>query len=86
MKAKVIKKFKDKRKGVYRNVGDVIEISEERFKEIVKTGPFVEEYTETPLPAETPSTNDETQNGTEQKTVTDETPKTKKTSKKTAAE
>ena len=43
MKAKVLVKFKDKYdlKKVYK-VDDVIEVTEERFEEILQVGPFVE--------------------------------------------
>lgn len=52
MKAKVLKKFKDKKNGKIRNVGDVIIVTEERFKEILTKGKLVEEYKEEPKKAE----------------------------------
>lgn len=41
MKAIVIKKFKDKEENLIREVGNVIEVTEERFKEINKTDRFL---------------------------------------------
>lgn len=46
MKIKVIKRFKDKNSGKIYKVGDVLTVSKERFAEIVKAGPYVEEYKE----------------------------------------
>lgn len=43
MKAKVLRKFKDKHSGKMHNVGDIITISKERFAEILKVGPLVAE-------------------------------------------
>ena len=41
-KVEVIRKFKDKRaKGIERNVGDIIEVSQRRLEEIQKAGEFV---------------------------------------------
>ena len=57
MKAKVLVKFKDKYdlKKVYK-VGDVIEVTEERFEEILQVGPFVEAVIEKDEePAEEPA-------------------------------
>lgn len=57
MKAKVLVKFKDKYdlKKVYK-VGDVIEVTEERFEEILQVGPFVEAVIEQDEePAEEPA-------------------------------
>lgn len=46
MKAKVIKKFKDKHTGKLHNAGDIITISKERFAEILTVAPLVEEVKE----------------------------------------
>lgn len=43
MKAKVLKRFKDKHSGKIHNVGDTLTISRERFNEILKVAPLVEE-------------------------------------------
>lgn len=43
MKAKVLKKFRDKNTGKIHKKNDVITISKERFEEILKAGKFVEE-------------------------------------------
>lgn len=43
MKAKVTKKFRDKYTGEIHKVGDIINISKKRFKEILTVGNFVEE-------------------------------------------
>lgn len=43
MKAKVLKKFKDKYSGKTHEVGDVLTISKERFNEILAVAPLVEE-------------------------------------------
>jgi hypothetical protein len=42
MKAKVLKRFKDKHTGELHSKGTTITISEERYEEIMKVGPFVE--------------------------------------------
>lgn len=47
MKAKVLKRFKDKYSGKIHNVGDVITISKDRFNEILTVGEFVEEIKKT---------------------------------------
>ena len=47
MKAKVLKKFRDKHSGEYHEAGTVISISKERFEEILKVAPLVEEVKET---------------------------------------
>lgn len=47
MKAKVIAKFKDKHTGKVHKVGEVLTISKERFEEILKVAPLVEEVKET---------------------------------------
>ena len=43
MKAKVLKRFKDKYSGKVYNVGQVLTISRERFNEILAVAPLVEE-------------------------------------------
>lgn len=43
MKAKVLKRFKDKHSGKIHERGEVLTISKERFAEIVAVGAFVEE-------------------------------------------
>lgn len=47
MKAKVLKKFKDKHSGKIHNAGDTIIISKERYAEILTVAPLVEEIKET---------------------------------------
>jgi hypothetical protein len=47
MKAKVLKKFKDKHSGKIHNVGETMTISKERFAEILEVAPLVEEVKET---------------------------------------
>lgn len=47
MKAKVLKKFKDKHSGKIHEVGDTLTISKERFNEILSVGPLVEEAKDT---------------------------------------
>lgn len=42
MKAKVLKRFKDKHTGKLHQKGTTITISKERFEEILTVGPFVE--------------------------------------------
>ncbi|WP_164995858.1 hypothetical protein [Miniphocaeibacter massiliensis] len=39
-------KFKDKKEGVIRDVGDTFSISKKRYEEILKVGKFVEEIKE----------------------------------------
>lgn len=46
MKAKVLQEFKDKYSGKLHKVGDVIEVSAERFEEIQTVGNLVEEVKE----------------------------------------
>lgn len=46
MKAKVLKKFKDKHNGKMYMPGDIITISKKRFAEILETDVLVEEVTE----------------------------------------
>ena len=43
MKAKVLKRFKDKHSGKIHEQGEVLTISKDRFNEILKVGAFVEE-------------------------------------------
>lgn len=43
MKAKVLKKFRDKHTGEIHNPGDVIKISKKRYEEIMTVGNYVEE-------------------------------------------
>ena len=42
MKAKVIKRFKDKHTGELHQKGTTITITKERFEEILSVGPFIE--------------------------------------------
>ena len=46
MKAKVLKKFKDKHNGKIYEVGDIITISKKRYAEILEVDVLVEEVTE----------------------------------------
>ena len=46
MKAKVLKRFKDKYNGKLYEPGEIITLSKKRFAEILKVGPLVEEVTE----------------------------------------
>lgn len=46
MKAKVLQEFRDKYSGKLHKVGDVIEVSAERFEEIQTVGNLVEEVKE----------------------------------------
>lgn len=48
MKAIVKIRFIDKITGNMRKVGDVFTCNKERFEEILKAGPYVEEYKEEP--------------------------------------
>lgn len=41
VKVKVIKAFKDKETGKLRKVGETLEITEDRYKEIMKVGKFL---------------------------------------------
>lgn len=41
MKAKVVLKYRDKETNIINNVGDVIDVTEERFEEITKAGPYL---------------------------------------------
>ena len=52
MKAKVIKKFRDKKTKEIRKTGEIFEVSKKRFEEILAVGPFVEEYKEEPAETE----------------------------------
>lgn len=56
MKVKVIKKFKDIHTKKIHKVGKVMDISKERYEEILKTGDFVEEVKKEELPDEEPET------------------------------
>ncbi len=47
MKVKVIKKFRDKYSGEYYKVGKILVISKERYDEIIKVAPLVEEVKDT---------------------------------------
>ena len=47
MKAKVLRKFRDKHSGRYYEAGEFITISKERFNEILTVAPLVEEVKET---------------------------------------
>lgn len=47
MKAKVLKKFRDKYSGKYYKVGEVIVISKDRYEEIQKVDNLVEEVKDT---------------------------------------
>lgn len=46
MKAKVLKRFKDKYNGKIYEAGEIITISKKRFNEILKVDALVEEVTE----------------------------------------
>ena len=46
MKVKTIKRFKDKHTGKVHKVGDVFTVNKDRFSEIIKSGKFVEEFSE----------------------------------------
>lgn len=52
MKAKVLKKFKDKYSGKTYAVGDVLTISKDRFNEILEVAPLVEEVKKSKSAAE----------------------------------
>ena len=43
MKVKAIVKFNDLKEGVVREIGDEFTVSKERYEQILKVGPFVEE-------------------------------------------
>lgn len=43
MKAKVLKRFRDKHSGKIHECGEVLTISKDRYNEILKVGAFVEE-------------------------------------------
>lgn len=47
MKAKVLKRFKDKHNGAIYESGDIITITKKRFAEILKVDKLVEEISET---------------------------------------
>lgn len=46
MKVKVLKSFRDKHTKKRHNVGDIMEVTEERFAEILEKGPLVEKISE----------------------------------------
>lgn len=46
MKAKVLKRFKDKYTGEIHEAGDIITVTKKRFKEILEVDVLVEEVTE----------------------------------------
>lgn len=46
MKAKVLKRFKDKHTGEIHEEGDIITVTKKRFKEILEVDVLVEEVTE----------------------------------------
>lgn len=46
MKAKVVKRFKDKYTGEIHEAGDIITVTKKRFKEILEVDALVEEVTE----------------------------------------
>ena len=46
MKAKVLKRFKDKHTGEIHYAGTIITVTKKRFAEILETGKLVAEYTE----------------------------------------
>lgn len=43
---KCLKNFRDKHTGKIHKAGDIFKVTEERFKEIIEVGKFVEKYTE----------------------------------------
>lgn len=47
MKAKVLKKFKDKYSGKFHEVDEIMTLSKERYEEILKVDKLVEEVKET---------------------------------------
>lgn len=46
MKVKTVIRFRDKKENVIREVGEEFTVSQTRFKEILKVGPFIEAVTE----------------------------------------
>lgn len=46
MKARVLKRFRDKHNGTIYNPDEIITVSKKRFEEILKTAPLVEEVVE----------------------------------------
>lgn len=46
MKVKVIRKYRDRHTGVIHHSGDVLEITEERYKEIMRVGRYVHRFAE----------------------------------------
>jgi len=51
MKVKVIMPFKDKGSGKVRNIGEIFDVTKERFEEIKKAGRFVVEVKQEEKPA-----------------------------------
>lgn len=51
MKAKVVMPFKDKDSGKVRNIGEVFDVTKERFAEIKKAGRYVAEVKQEEKPA-----------------------------------
>lgn len=75
MNVKTTVKFRDLKEGIVREVGDVFECTEKRYKEILKKGPFVEKVEDEAEPAEEPEAEAETE----------EEPAPKKTTRRTAS-
>ena len=89
MKVKVLKKFKDKHTKAIHKANDVIDISQERFDEILKTDLFVEKVEElnegTAEEPELEKADDETEKETVAPAQNKETKEEKKNSTKTTA-
>lgn len=79
MKVKTTIKFRDLKAGTIRKVGEEFECSEDRFKEILKKGPFVEEVKEEPAEEAEAEAVEETEAEPE------EEPAPKKTTRKTTS-
>lgn len=81
MKVKVLVRFKDKHTKKIHKVNDVLEVTDERYKEILTKGKLVEEISEEPTetpeePAETPEEPTETpEEGKDKKKSTKKTTK-----------
>lgn len=73
MLVKVIRKFKDKYTGEHYKKGDVLDITEERYKEIKSVGDFVYLYQIVEKPAETQESDTVTNPSDDEQNVT-ETP------------
>ena len=65
MKAKVLKRFKDKHTGEVYRPGAIITVTKKRFAEILQTAKLVEEYTEEETEE---TTEEETEEETEETT------------------